>query len=299
MPKKILRLTLISIFLLGFALAVTGRVMSINSPDNYREIQDEIKTPEEFFDVWVGAERIYLCFRVGSYVNVYDRDGNFLWAVSAPYMDNAQFLLTETELIIFDSEAFVYNVENGEFITVRYATGLSSTVPPSKDDNDSEATQPGDLIFEPYEISEITEDGSTKAVISRPWWHRIFNLYIDLLISAISAIILGILSLSEKIKAWSEVRDSSTITHPEAKNYRLAILITIVVNLIATVINIFVVSTIIIVFLTAHFIIGGVIMYNLIANLSCTEYEKRMFDMLKAIGIASFTLLFFTLSFCL
>ena len=70
------------------------------------------------------------------------------------------------------------------------------------------------------------------------------------------------------------------------------------VNAVATIANIILCSTTVVALLSAHFVIGGVIMYNLIENLSCTEYEKRMFDLLKAVAIASYTLLFLTLSFC-
>lgn len=298
MLKKTLRIILISIFILGFVLAFTGRILCIDSPKSYREVQDEIRKPEEISDVWVGADKIYLCFRMGTCVNVYDREGNFLWAVSSPYMKNARFLLTETELIIFGKEAFVYNVENGSFKEVRDTDGLDEALTPPEGEGEELPPQAGDLIFKWYSVSELQEDGSLKAIISRPAWYWIFNLYMDLVISALAAMGVGVITLTEKAKAWAEVKGNGTITHPEAKSYRLAILITVAVNGIAAVLNIFLCSTTVVALLSAHFVIGGVIMYNLIENLSCTEYEKRMFDLLKAVALASYTLLFLTLSFC-
>ncbi len=298
MLKKLLRVILVSIFILGFVLAFTGRILCIDSPKSYREKQEEIKKPEDISDVWVGADKIYLCFRMGTCVNVYDREGNFLWAVSAPYMKNARFLLTETELIIFGKEAFVYDVENGGFKEVRNTDGLADALTPPEGDLEEQPPQAGDLIFNWYSVSELQEDGSAKTIIDRPDWYWIFNFYMDLVMSSLAAMGVGIITLTEKAKAWAEVKGSATIIHPEAKSYRLAILITVSVNLIATVLNIFLCSTTVVALLSAHFVIGGIIMYNLIENLSCTEYEKRMFDLLKAVAIASYTLLFLTLSFC-
>lgn len=298
MLKKTLRIILISIFILGFVLAFTGRILCIDSPKSYREKQDEIKKPEEISDVWVGADKIYLCYRMGTCVNVYDRDGEFLWAVSAPYMKNARFLLTETELIIFGKEAFVYDVENGGFKEVRDTDGLADALTPPEGGGEELPPQAGDLIFNWYSVSELQADGSLKTLIDRPDWYWIFNFYMDLVISALAAMGVGIITLTEKAKAWAEVKESGTLTHPEAKSYRLAILITVGVNAAATILNIFLCSTTVVALLSTHFVIGGVIMYNLIENLSCTEYEKRMFDLLKAVALASYTLLFLTLSFC-
>ena len=298
MIKKTLRIILIAIFILGFVLAFTGRIRSIDSPKSYREKQDEIKKPEEISDVWASTDKIYLCYRMGTCVNVYDRDGSFLWAVSAPYMKNARFLLTDSELIIFGKEAFVYDVENGYFKEVRKADGLDDALTPPEGTEEELHPQAGDLIFNWYSVSELQEDGSTKTIIDRPDWYWIFNFYLDLVMSSLAAMGVGIITLTEKSKAWSEVKDSGSITHPEAKSYRLAILITVVVNAAATILNIFLCSTTVVALLSAHFVIGGVIMYNLIENLSCTEYEKRMFDLLKAVALASYTLLFLTLSFC-
>lgn len=298
MLKKTLRIILISIFILGFVLAFTGRILCIDSPKSYREKQDEIRKPEEISDVWVGADKIYLCYRMGTCVNVYDRDGDFLWAVSAPYMKNARFLLTETELIIFGKEAFVYDVENGGFKEVRDTDGLTDALTPPEGGGEELPPQAGDLIFNWYSVSELQADGSLKSLIDRPDWYWIFNFYMDLVISALAAMGVGIITLTEKAKAWAEVKESGTLTHPEAKSYRLAILITVGVNAAATILNIFLCSTTVVALLSAHFVVGGVIMYNLIENLSCTEYEKRMFDLLKAVALASYTLLFLTLSFC-
>ena len=298
MLKKTLRIILVSIFILGFVLAFTGRILCIDSPKNYREKQDEIKKPEDISDVWVGADKIYLCFRMGTCVNVYDREGNFLWAVSAPYMKNARFLLNETELIIFGSEAFVYSVENGSFIAVRDADGLAEELEPPEGDVEEMPPQVGDLIFNWYSVSELQADGSAKTIIDRPDWYWIFNFYMDLVMSALAAMGVGVITLSDKAKAWVAIKDNGTLTHPEAKSYRMAILVTVGVNAVATIANIFLCSSTVVALLSAHFVVGGVIMYNLIENLSCTEYEKRMFDLLKAVAIASYTLLFLTLSFC-
>jgi len=297
MLKKILRIILVSFFISGFVLAFTGRILCIDSPKSYRELQEEIKKPEEISDVWVSADRIYLCYRMGTYVNVYSRDGSFLWAVSAPYMKNARFLLTETELIIFSKEAFVYDVKNGAFKEVRNTDGLNEALTPPEGGEEL-PPQAGDLIFDWYKVSELQSDGSLKQIITRPTWYCIFNIYLDFMLSAVAAFALGIISISEKAKAWLGIRKSGTVTHTEAKSYRLAILITVALQSLATIVNIFLGSTALIAIFSAHFVIGGIIMYNLIENLSCTEYERKMFDLLKTVALASYILLFLTLSFC-
>ena len=298
MQKKTLRIILISVFILGFVLAFIGRFLSYHSPENYRERQDEIFTPEQITDVWLSEDNIYLCHRFGSYANVYDRDGNFKWAVSAPYMKNAQFLLTDTELIIFGKEAFVYDVNNGKFIEVRKTDGLDEALNTPTEGTEPQPPKAGDLSFSWYKISELQEDGSKVAIITRPAWHIIFNFYLDLLLSAIAAITAALIVYAEKIKAWLTVRGTDVITHEKAANYRVFIITVSVVQTLTAIANIFIGSTTLVGIMTAHFLIAGVITYNLIENLSPTEYERKMFDFLKATGIATYNLLFLSLSFC-
>ena len=298
MIKKTLRIILISIFLLGFVLAFTGRALSYHSPENYREIQAEIFTPEEITDVWLSEGNIYLCHRFGSYVNVYDREGNFKWAVSAPYMKNAQFLLTETELIIFGKEAFVYDVNNGKFIEVRKTDGLDEALNTPDEDTEPQPPKAGDLTFSWYKISVLQEDGSLNAIITRPAWHAIFNFYLDLLLSSLAAITAALILYVEKIKAWLNVRGTEAITHEKAANYRVFIITVSIVQTLVAIANIFIGSSTLVGIMTAHFIVAGVITYNLIENLSPTDYERKMFDFLKATAVATYALLFLSLSFC-
>ena len=297
--KKILSIAFAVIAVLGVVLAFTGRIIAIDHPSDYREKQEEIKVPEEIYDVWVGNGKIYVCYRVASCVNVYDLEGNFLWAVSAPYIKTASFLLTETELIIYNAEAFVYNVENGSFIEVKPATEITfPELPELPMEPEEIPPQPGDIVVDWYTVSVLNESGQPETVIALPTWYWIFNFYVGFIISAIGSLGLSAISLVEKTKAWLAIRSTGEITHPQAKKYIAYISVTTVVQFVYALINIFVGVALPVFLLTAHFAIGGVIMYNLIENLSCTEYEAKLFDFLKAIAAASFIVMFLSLSFC-
>ena len=72
--------------------------------------------------------------------------------------------------------------------------------------------------------------------------------------SSLAAMGVGIITLTEKAKAWVAIKDNGTVTHPEVKNYRTAILVTVGVNAVATIANLFLCSTTVVALLSAHFV---------------------------------------------
>ncbi|MBR2461275.1 MAG: hypothetical protein IKB34_08630 [Clostridia bacterium] len=298
--KKSLYIIFTVIAISGIVLAFVGRALCVDHPKDYRAVQEEITVPEEISDVWVSEERIYVCYRVASCVNVYDKSGNFLWAVSAPFMRTASFMLMDEKLIIYNAEAFVYNVTNGEFIEVTPTKEIKfPDVDDTSSENKEETPRPGDVVFDWYTVSILDSNSTPNTIYSTPKWYWIFNFYLGFTVSAIGSLGISSVSLFEKTKAWLNIRGNGKITHREAKKYLLYIRVTSAIQLLCAIVNIFIGSTIAVTILTVHFVVAGVIMYNLIENLSCTEYEYRLMDFWKAVGIATFILAFLTLSFCL
>ena len=118
--EKVLFIIFVSLFFLGIAVGLTGRVICIRSNEDYDVIQPELFAPDAIAEVLYDEElhQLYVCYNDASYVNVYSEQGEFLWAVSTPYLKNVYFEIREDKLYVYNSEAYVYSLSDGVFITV-------------------------------------------------------------------------------------------------------------------------------------------------------------------------------------
>ena len=97
------------IFIVGIIVGLFGRIICFHDNDNYEVLQEEFKGPDVIAEVFQHdvSKQIYVCYNDASYVNVYNLDGKFLWAISTPYLRNCNFVLTEDTLIISGKVSYI------------------------------------------------------------------------------------------------------------------------------------------------------------------------------------------------
>ena len=191
----------ICLFISGIIIGLLGAILCIRDNNEYQSIQNEFKGPEIIETVFQHENngQIYVCYNDASYVNVYTRNGDFLWAVSTPYLRNSNFMLTEDKLVIYNKEAYIYNCHTGEFIEK-----INNKFEQEDKTNDEEEIVPGDLVYNQYEVFEYLGNGEYKTIISRPIWYWIFNPLLDWLVSFIAAISAGFVFIIDRTKEYNK-----------------------------------------------------------------------------------------------
>ena len=212
--KKVLPfiyLLCVCVFISGIIVGLFGRLICVRNNENYEVLQKEFKGPDVIAKVFQHniSKQIYVCYNDASYVNVYNSDGDFIWAVSTPYLRNCDFILTNETLIISGKESYVYNCHNGEFIRKTNKDDLN--MEDSKYDDNTEL-MPGDLVYDAYNVYKYLGVDEYEAIIRRPGWHWIFWFPIDYLISFCAAFIVGVMFLIEKIREYHKEIKHQTVT---------------------------------------------------------------------------------------
>lgn len=152
------------IFIVGIIVGLFGRIICFHDNDNYEVLQEEFKGPDVIAEVFQHdvSKQIYVCYNDASYVNVYNLDGKFLWAISTPYLRNCNFVLTEDTLIISGKVSYIYNCHNGEFIEKINTNDLK--IEDSKYDENDELI-PGDLVYDTYNVYEYLGNNDYKKIV--------------------------------------------------------------------------------------------------------------------------------------
>lgn len=199
--KRILSIVFILIFFAGITIGMIGWVICTRDNENYQELQPELYAPDEIATVLQDEDlhQIYVCYNDASYVNVYSEDGQFLWAVSTPYLRNVYFELSNNQLIIYNSsDAYIYNSSNGAFVEKKNSEDIELNY-----DWENEYTdefQADAFYFDTYQVYTAQEDGTLTTVVARPWWYWIFHFGVCWCVSFCGAVGIGVLIFLEKRK---------------------------------------------------------------------------------------------------
>jgi len=195
---KILFSISIVLFVGGIALGLLGRAYCTRSNDKYQEIQPESFVPDTIETVLRDEElkQIYVCYNDANCVNAYTENGTFLWCVATPYMRNSCFELQGDKLIIYDGDAYIYDSKSGSFLGVDTEENLDLN--DNREEEYAEQYVEGNYYYDRFQVYKAAADGTLEVVISRPWWHHIFNFSMCLCIAFVGAIGIGINLLSEK-----------------------------------------------------------------------------------------------------
>lgn len=269
MKKEITTVYLIctGIFIVGIILGLLGRLICVRNNDNYEALQEEFKGPDVIAEAFHHdvSKKIYVCYNDASYVNVYSSDGEFLWAVSTPYLRNCDFILTKDTLIISGKDSYIYNCHTGEFIEKINTNDLD--IKESKYDENDELV-PGDLVYDTYNVYEYLGNNEYKKIVERPWWHWMFNFLIDWLISFGAVLVAGILFLIEKIIEYEKETKHQIVTDKKVKviinYYKISSSIQMLYSIIGLLLG-FIYKEVIIglIPICLHFIISNIVLFNI------------------------------------
>ncbi|MBR5021862.1 MAG: hypothetical protein IKY18_01485 [Oscillospiraceae bacterium] len=175
------------------------RVVCIRDTNKYDQIQPELRFPDVITDVLHDPElgQIYVCYNDASYVNIYTEDGEFLWAVSAPYMRNVDFALMDGRLFL---NSFVYDASDGTFL----------------ERLDEEIEIPYQELEEfSFDAYQVYRGGET--VVSRPGWYWLTNFVVCWGIAMGSGLVYGCIIFATLIAVWWKSRKRTQIEDRKAR----------------------------------------------------------------------------------
>ena len=307
LTRRIVFAVLIAAFVLGIVTGLIGRGICVRDNRNYPVLQPELFAPDVISTVLYSEnlQQLYVCYNDASYVNVYSINGNFLWAVSTPYLRNAYFELSADQLIIYNGDsAYFYSSSNGSFVKKEDADKYDLSY-----DWEQEYTsqfEPNAFYFDTYQVYKCDDDGSLETIVSRPWWYWIFNYGVCLCFSFIGAIGIGIMIFLDSRRDYHNAKND----FKEKKNNK-----PLVLNRKAKIIlNYFRVATIIhllyavldvlggiwldgvfcigLLPLGIHFIISNAVLWNLLDDMKMSDRESKIIDYWKICEIGSFIIAF-------
>lgn len=290
---------LIILFCASILFMLIGRGLCVRNTKNYAEKQDELFLFDEIATVLADEDenRIYVCYNDASWVNVYDSEGIFLWAVSTPYLRNVYFEISDGCLIIYGTEgdcAYRYSAETGDFVDNPPLDSLELSYDWEKDIVPISEVEPGTLCYDAYQVYRVAEDGSLITIVDRPGWYVIFNPFFGLLIAFFSATCIGILILIRSISETHRVKRACRNTRLSKKAAVILAYfrVTSAVQIVYAVANVicgfyggFLIIGIIPLML--HFIISNIVLYNVLDAASLTEYEDTLIHQWKVIEWAT------------
>ncbi|MBE6584968.1 MAG: hypothetical protein E7645_00405 [Ruminococcaceae bacterium] len=313
--KDLFKIPLVYLFIfMIFAsgvMGVIGRSLCMVDTQDYENLQPELTAPDEIKTVLHHEPlgMIYVCYNDASYVNAYTENGEFLWAVSTPYLRNAYFEIHPEELVIYGNDnAYIYNAQSGAFIRKIPSNSLDLSY-----DWENESTgefQAGEIYFSTYQVYRADADGNLTTIVSRPWWHWIFNFGLCWMVGFGGFAGVGILLFLEQRKAYKKVVEQQTaeaptkvriktlFTNRKARVMTAYCRVNAAVHLVYAALNVVFglwfggILCIGIIPLALHFIVVNVIFANMSDRLSIPEEERTVFDHWYMIGWGSFIIAF-------
>lgn len=292
--RKILSRIFVCLFVTGVVLGLFGRAICVRHTTRYQKLQPELRAPDVITTVLQHheTEQIYVCYNDASYVNVYSKNGEFLWAVSTPYLRNVEFEIQDDKLIVCGDEAYIYNAINGEFIECKNFEDVELDY--YDEEKVSDKIIEGEVYYDTYQVYIGNADGTLKEIVSRPWWYWIFNFLLCWCIGVVGAIGIGILMFLEKREEYVETnvkKDESSeavIISKKIKSiikyYRITSavhIVYIIANVISAFFNIPIFLGIIP--LVLHFIIASGITDIMFNRQTTSTYEQKCFKYWKTV----------------
>ena len=287
----------VGIFVGGIVIGLIGRALCIRNTKKYWDLQSEFFAPDTIDKVFRDEDlgQLYVCYHDSSYVNVYTESGEFLWAVSAPYMRNPYFELQEGRLIIYDDDAYIYDSADGSFIDRVRAEDLTLSYDWENERMDD--FREGEFCFGTYQVYQVRPDGTLETIISRPWWYWCFHFGVCWCIAFLGAVGMGIMIFLEKKKDYKPIKKNVRFENRKVKVIFHYLRITSAVHLVYAVLDIVFgffggILCIGIFPLALHFIISNIIIWNMLDYISVSEEEATVLDYWKTVEIGSFIIAF-------
>ena len=299
--KKFLRILSILLFVSGIALGIIGNEICTRDTQNYQELQPELFAPESIAAVLYDDDlkQLYVCYNDASYVNVYTDSGEFLWAVSTPYLRNSHFVLQDENLIIYNDKAYVYNSANGNFIECVNADDLDIDYEydHAVESEKTDGFKAGEFYFSIYQVYKARSDGSLEIIVSRPWWYGCFYFPIDWCIAFTGGVGFIVSCFIDMRKNYNLVKNTLHFTKPGARlifNYFKA---TSIVHIVYCILDIILgfyggILCVGIIPLALHFMISSAVFSHKLKRISLTKAEETAIHYWEAVEVASFCIAF-------
>lgn len=282
------------------AVGLLTRALCIRDTKNYRELQPELTAPDVIASVLhdSAAARIYVCYNDASYVNVYTEEGEFLWAVSTPYLRNADFVLQSGRLMIIgNSYAYVYDAADGRFLELLDALTLDPPLGGGQEATGEFAE--GQFYFDSFQVYRVLPDGSLETVVSRPWWYSLTNFVLCWCVAFLCG--MGCLGLAflEKFQGWRTARKRVTFESRKARIILVYLKVTSVVQLLFALADVAAAClgysiSIGLMAVGIHFIVSNWVIWNLLDNLKAEPDQRKVLSFWKAFEMATFVAAFFS-----
>lgn len=200
---KVLDVIFSVLFVLCIGMGLFSSFLYTDNNADYKKIQPELRTAEPI-DCVMGdrkSDLIYVCYTEGSAVNVYDKmSGEFLWAVSVPYLRHTYFDFAADRLFIYGAnEAYLYDRKTGAFLEKGEsdAYGLSFDL---EDTTIQGEPVPGEVYYDAHDVFKVNPDGSRSMIVCAPWWADFFNVFIWWLVGFSAGLCKGALMLLDKVR---------------------------------------------------------------------------------------------------
>lgn len=287
----------IVVFIGSIVLGLFGRAFCTRSNENYKEIQPESFVPDTIETVLQDEDlkQLYVCYNDANCVNTYTEDGEFLWCVATPYMRNSYFELQGDRLILYDGDAYIYDSKSGSFLGIEDEENLDLNYNWEKE-YDDQFTE-GNFYFDSFQVYKANADGTLTTIVSRPWWHHIFDYSLCLGIAFLGAIGIGISIFLEKKKDYNAVKKTVVFENRKARIIKDYFKITTIIHSTYFALNIicaFFTDWLIIgiIPLALHMIISSIILWNMKDRLSCKSEEMQVIDFWGTTEIGSFVIAF-------
>ena len=295
--SSVLYAVFVCLFMGGIALGMIGRFICIRDTQNYQELQPELFAPDEIATVLWDTEQkqIYVCYNDASYVNVYTESGEFLWAVSTPYLRNSYFELQVDRVIIYNDEAYIYSSADGSFIGCVNAEDLSLEY--DWESQGADEFEEGEFYFDTFQVYRARADGSLEAIVSRPWWHWCFHFCTGWSIAFLGAVGIGVTIFLRKKKEYDLVRGDVTFQERGTRRIYNYLRVASAVHILYAILDIIFgffggILCIGIVPLAIHFIVSNIVIWNVIESMSLSREETVVLDYWKAAEFGSFIVAF-------
>lgn len=291
--RRISFILCIILFVGGVSLGLFGRAICTRDNQNYAVLQPESFIPDVIETVLHDKElkQIYVCYNDANYVNVYSESGDFLWAVATPYIRNTCFELQDNKLIIYDDNAYIYNSRNGEFLGIESVE--NSELNYDRENELTDEVKDGEFYFDSYQVYKADSNGTLNIVVSRPWWHWIFNFAVSMFISFVGALGIGVTVFIEKKRSYNAVRKKGNFENRKAKAILNYFRVTSIIQLVYAFLDVFLgffggLLCIGIIPIAIHFIVSNWILWNMINNTPVSREEKAVLDYWKFVEIITF-----------
>lgn len=191
-----------TIFAGAILVSLLTRLVCVRNTKDYDHLQPEYRFPDTIADVFRDPElgQIYVCYNDASYVNVYTEDGEFLWAVSAPYMRNVDFALLDGRLLM---NGFAYDAADGTFLELLDEN--TEILLPEWEEDDA-------FSYDAYQVYRGTE-----IIVSRPGWYWVTNFGVCWCVAMGCGLVYGVIIFAAMFVQWWKSRKQARIEDRKAR----------------------------------------------------------------------------------